>query len=86
MKLLKDQIPEEQAANSAEADTQHARVEGRKGIPIYAPLNGFNVNETQARPKNLILMCTKVFLPLPETFRSVMRLYHGVKIDLVKPG
>lgn len=89
MKLLKDQIPEEQAANSAKPDMQHAGGGGGGGsIPIYIPLNWFNVNETQSRPKNLILTCTKVLLPSPEMFKRVTRLYCGVKIkvDLVKPA
>lgn len=61
---------------------------GRKGIAIYIPLNWFNVNETQSRPENFILICTEVLLPLPEMFRKVMWLYCGVKIEvgLVKSG
>lgn len=88
MKLLKDQIPEEQAANSAKPDMQHARACVWVSIPIYIPLNWLNVNETQSRLKSLILICTEVLLPLPEMFRRVTRLYQGVKIevDLGKPG
>lgn len=72
MRLLKDQIPEEQAANSPKPGMQ----------------DWFNVNETQSRLKNLILICINLFLPLLEKFGRVTRLYHGVKmeIDLVKPG
>lgn len=88
LKLLRDQIPEERAANWAKPDTQRAGVEGGGSILIYIPLNWFNVNETQSRLKSLILICTVVLLPLPETFRRVTRLYRGVKMEvgLDKPG
>lgn len=89
MRLLQHQIPEQQAVNSAKPSMQHAREGGKeKKIPTYIPLNWLNVNETQSRLKNLILVCMNIFLPLLEMFRRVTRLYHGVKmeIDLVKPG
>lgn len=90
LKLLRDQIPEERAANWAKPDTQRGGVKGGGGgsIPIYIPLNWFNVNETQSRLKNSILICTVVLLPLPEMFRRVTRLYRGVKMEvgLDNPG
>lgn len=63
-------------------------MKGKRIIAVYIPLNWFNVNETNPRLKILILICTKVLLPLPEMFRRVTGLGCGVKTDadLVKPG